>query len=57
MSQGQIVIEYVLLMIVAVLLAAMLVSQVVSRNTESPGFLIKKWDQIVRTIGSDPIEK
>ena len=52
-SRGQIVVEYVLLLVVGVGVAAFITSQMVSRNPESPGFLIKKWSEIVQAIGND----
>ncbi len=52
-ASGQIVVEYVLLLIVAVGISMVLISTLVSRNPDSPGFLILRWDQIIRFIGSD----
>ena len=50
---GQIVVEYALLLVVGITVASLVISVMVSRNPESPGFLIAKWDQIIRTIGQD----
>lgn len=50
---GQIVLEYVLLLVIGVGVAALITSTMVSRNPESPGFLIKKWFDIIKTIGDD----
>lgn len=55
-SSGQIVLEYILLVVVAVGLVTLISSTLVSRNAESPGYLIDKWHQILQTIGSDPSE-
>ncbi len=52
-SSGQIVVEYVLLIVVVVMLATLISSQLVNRNSENPGYLIMKWQQILQTIGSD----
>jgi uncharacterized membrane protein affecting hemolysin expression len=52
-QRGQIVIEYVLLLVIGVSLAMLITSTMVSRNPESPGFLIRKWVQIIKTIGED----
>jgi uncharacterized protein (UPF0333 family) len=52
-QRGQIVVEYVLLMVVGVALAALITTMMVSRNPESPGFLVRKWFEIIRTIGAD----
>jgi hypothetical protein len=53
---GQIVIEYVLLLIIAVGLALIITNTMVSRSPDSPGFLIVKWTQIINFIGMDPVE-
>ena len=50
---GQIVVEYVLLLVISVMIAALITSQMVSRNPENPGFLISKWQQILTWIGTD----
>jgi hypothetical protein len=52
-QSGQVVVEYVLLLVVAVGLAALLVSQVASRDQDKPGFIVAKWQSILKTIGSD----
>ncbi len=54
---GQVAVEYILLLAVGVTIAAIVTSLVVSRNDDSPGFLITKWKAIITLIGSDPIEK
>lgn len=51
--KGQIVVEYVLLLVIAVSISALLVSQLVSRNPDSPGILVSKWHSILKTIGDD----
>jgi hypothetical protein len=52
-ARGQIVVEYVLLLVIGVSVAILITSMMVSRNPDSPGFLITKWLDIVRTIGAD----
>jgi hypothetical protein len=52
-ESGQIVVEYVLLLVIAVGVATLITSQMVSRNPNSPGFLIAKWVQIIQAIGTD----
>ena len=52
-QRGQIVVEYVLLMVVGVAIAATITTLMVSRNPESPGFLVRKWFEIIQTIGAD----
>ena len=53
---GQIVVEYILLLIIAVGIALLITNTMVSRNPESPGFLISKWYKIINLIGADPVE-
>jgi uncharacterized protein (UPF0333 family) len=55
-NQGQIVVEYVLLLVIGVAIAVIITSTMVSRNPESPGFLIRKWIEIINVIGSDPAD-
>lgn len=52
-SSGQIVVEYVLLLSIAVALAILITNLMVSRNPTNPGFLVSKWEQIINLIGSD----
>ena len=52
-QRGQIVVEYVLLLVVGVGIAVLITSTMVSRSADRPGFLIKKWVDIIQTIGSD----
>lgn len=56
-KKGQIVVEYVLLLVIAVSLAALLISQLVSRNPDSPGLLITKWQSILKVIADDIPDK
>lgn len=51
--RGQIVVEYVLLLVIGVSLAFLITSQMVSRSSENTGFLVKKWIAIIKAIGSD----
>ena len=55
-SRGQIVVEYVLLLVIGVGLAALITSKMVSRDAKHPGFLVKKWSDIIQAIGSDPAD-
>ena len=55
-QRGQIVLEYVLLLVVAVAMAALLTTTLVSRNPESTGMIVLKWYQIIQTIGADPAD-
>jgi hypothetical protein len=50
---GQIIVEYVLLLVIGVSIAILITSTMVSRNSDSPGFLVKKWVDIIQFIGAD----
>lgn len=52
-SNGQVVVEYALLMMVSVLLAMTLVNLAVNRDSKNQGFIVKKWEQILKVIGED----
>lgn len=56
-QKGQIVVEYVLLLVVAVSISALLVSELVSRNPEDPGILVSKWHAILKVVGDDVPDK
>lgn len=52
-QHGQIVVEYVLLLVVGVSVAALITTTMVSRNPNSPGFLVKKWMDMIKLVGED----
>lgn len=52
-QKGQVIVEYILLMIIVVGIAAVIVRGVVHRDKSDPGFLIKAWSELVQTIGED----
>lgn len=56
-DRGQVAVEYVLLLVVGVTIWITLVSQLVSRNPNSPGPVVRKWVEILRFVGTDEIEK
>ena len=56
-ANGQIIVEYVLLLVVAVSIALLITSTLVSRNPDNPGFLISRWDKIIRFIGLDQADE
>ncbi|HPI41477.1 MAG TPA: hypothetical protein PLJ21_11775 [Pseudobdellovibrionaceae bacterium] len=55
-NRGQIVVEYLLLLVVGVALAALLIKQLASRDPENPGMIVQKWNSILQTIGDDIID-
>jgi hypothetical protein len=52
-QSGQIIVEYVLLLAIAVIVAALITRMVISPDPNSPGFILKTWDEIVKAIGAD----
>lgn len=56
-NRGQVVVEYVLLLVIAVALATLITRELVKRDPENPGILVKKWDDILKTIGEDLPDK
>ena len=56
-SRGQVVVEYVLLLVIAVAIATLITRELVKRDAENPGILVKKWDDILKTIGEDLPDK
>lgn len=54
--RGQVVVEYVLLMIITASMAALLVKGLASRNPDNPGILISKWCQLLESIAQDEPE-
>lgn len=55
-SKGQIVVEYVLLLSIALTAALIIVSQLVKRDTSDPqnsGALIRKWQQMQESVAKD----
>lgn len=54
---GQVIVEYVLLMVIAVAMAALLTRELVNRSVDNPGILVQKWNDILKTIGDDIPDK
>ena len=52
-SRGQIVVEYVLVLVIVVTVASLVVSRFASRDEANPGILIKKWCEIQALIKND----
>lgn len=51
--KGQVVLEYILLMVLMAGLGAFIVRSFVSRNADEPGILVTKWDSILKVIAED----
>lgn len=52
-NSGQIVIEYVLLLVISITIVTLVIKKVASRDPDSPGFLVQKWCLVLKAIGSD----
>ncbi len=50
-------VEYVLLLVIAVGLGALLISQLVNRDPENPGVIVAKWHSILQVVGDDIPDK
>ncbi len=50
---GQVVVEYVLLLVASVVLAMLITRLMVGRDPGNPGFVISAWNSIVEEIGAD----
>lgn len=54
---GQVLIEYILLLVITTGIAAILVKALASRSEDSPGLIIEKWKKVGEEIGKDLPEK
>ncbi len=53
-NRGQVLVEYLLLMVIAVSMASFLIKKLVGRGDgASQGMVIQQWDKILKTIGND----
>lgn len=56
-NRGQLAVEYILLLVVAATVAAIMVRTFASRNEDRPGMVVKKWREIQKEIGEDVPDK
>lgn len=52
-NKGQLIVEYVLLLSVAAVIAAIIVGKLGSRNEDEPGAIIKGWTAVIKSIAED----
>lgn len=52
-ERGQVVVEYVLLLVASVAMAMIITRLMVGRDPGNPGFVISAWNAIVEEIGAD----
>lgn len=50
---GQVLVEYLLLMVMAIGCAAILTKGLINRNANQPGIIINAWNKILVNIGRD----
>ena len=50
---GQILLEYILLLTVAVGAATLITTRLVGRSADNPGVVIQKWSELVQMVGED----
>ena len=56
-QSGQVVIEYMLLLVLVTSLGAVMIKGLVSRSADEPGLLVDKWHSIIKTIADDNPEE
>jgi hypothetical protein len=52
-SRGQIVVEYVLILVVVISVAFLITKLTVNRDTDSPGFIVSRWNSMINAVGKD----
>ena len=52
-NRGQVLVEYLLLMVIAIGCVTIMTKALISRSDDSPGMIIKAWDGILKTISND----
>lgn len=55
-QRGQIVFEFILLLVISVSIATMISKKMVSRDPENPGILTGAWSKMTQAIGADIID-
>ena len=51
--KGQVIVEYLLLMVLVVALSTMLTKVLVGRSDSNSGLIIKAWASMIKQIGND----
>lgn len=51
-NKGQILVEYLLLMVIAIACATILTKKLISRGS-NPGYIIQMWNKVIVIIGND----
>lgn len=50
---GQVVLEYVLLVVISAMAATLIIKGMVSRTPSDQGFIIRAWERVLVSIGDD----
>lgn len=50
---GQVVLEYVLLVVISAMAATLIIKGMVSRSPSGQGFIIRAWERVLVSIGDD----
>lgn len=56
-NRGQLIVEYVLLLSIAAVVAGIVVSKLASRSPDEPGAIITGWSKVIQSIGSDQVDE
>lgn len=56
-SKGQVLLEYILLLVVTLAIAAMILRILVRKDPDEPGALLTRWNAIIKAIGEDDPNK
>ncbi len=52
--RGQVIVEYLLIMVLVVAIAAMLTKKLVGRGEdENQGVIVRSWSRIIKAVGND----
>ncbi len=52
-NNGQVLVEYLLLMVIAIGISTMLTKKLISRSDSETGIIVDAWDRILTQIGRD----
>ena len=50
---GQVLVEYLLLMVIAIGISTLLTKKLISRKSSEKGIIVDTWDRILTNIGKD----
>lgn len=55
-NSGQLIVEYVLILSIAAVVAGIVASTLASRDPDNPGAIITGWSKVVESIGKDSVD-